>query len=249
MRGKGRGRGGRPLRRGITPARAGKRRWASWRSTPGWDHPRACGEKFLPGFRFCKKRGSPPRVRGKGREGDRRGLGGGITPARAGKRPPRFWHIGPVGDHPRACGEKDTTTVTRPSLEGSPPRVRGKVHPAGTRTPPQGITPARAGKSTGPSGAKSPSGDHPRACGEKRTEEDTTTVPSGSPPRVRGKDWGRAGNSRRFGITPARAGKRPGERRTASPLWDHPRACGEKPSCNTSKACFTGSPPRVRGKD
>ena len=53
-------------------------------------------------------RGSPPRVRGKGRGKPKLVLTVRITPARAGKsaRLARNWEIS--WDHPRACGEKRT---------------------------------------------------------------------------------------------------------------------------------------------
>ena len=49
-------------------------------------------------------------------------------------------------------------------------------------------------------------------------------------------------------ITPACAGKRwyRGNGRRYSE--DHPRVCGEKPSCFVCRICYQGSPPRVRGK-
>ena len=70
----------------ITPARAGK----SQSRPPAWgrarDHPRACGEKILPGRVSAKILGSPPRVRGKGPALHCSSPAPGITPARAGKR-------------------------------------------------------------------------------------------------------------------------------------------------------------------
>ena len=93
------------------------------------------------------RRGSPPRVRGKvqavlGAGGDE-----GITPARAGKRPAATSSRTPNRDHPRACGEKVSSSSPEKSRPGSPPRVRGKVASQAFESVPQGITPARAGKS------------------------------------------------------------------------------------------------------
>ena len=53
----------------------------------------------------------------------------------------------------------------------------------------------------------------------------------GSPPRVRGKATELTAGIIHVGITPACAGKSSsaGKRRTDD--WDHPRVCGEKPSC------------------
>ena len=50
---------------GITPACAGKRRWALDALRRAWDHPRVCGEKGFGVPVSSTMRGSPPRVRGK----------------------------------------------------------------------------------------------------------------------------------------------------------------------------------------
>ena len=51
---------------GITPACAGKRNFGRSIRAPVKDHPRVCGEKLGYGTDRKWKRGSPPRVRGKG---------------------------------------------------------------------------------------------------------------------------------------------------------------------------------------
>ena len=53
---------------GITPACAGKRPKAASISAATLDHPRVCGEKTLRGCERRQLDGSPPRVRGKGRD-------------------------------------------------------------------------------------------------------------------------------------------------------------------------------------
>ena len=107
-----------------------------------------CGEKFdcaLYNY-FCV--GSPPRVRGKAHAVIKHKRSLGITPACAGKRQLRAAHkaadtdhprvcgeklkiangqLRLVVDHPRVCGEKSLFTSHNAVLEGSPPRVRGKV--------------------------------------------------------------------------------------------------------------------------
>ena len=50
------------------------------------DHPRACGEKRSAQWRLFRVLGSPPRVRGKGKQSIDYIEQLGITPARAGKR-------------------------------------------------------------------------------------------------------------------------------------------------------------------
>ena len=111
---------------GITPACAGKSQ-----SSPGWwsrqwDHPRACGEKFLACKAAMSLSGSPPRMRGKDtgcfvhHEKHR------ITPACAGKRTGKdSWSCG-IGDHPRVCGEK-----SHPASDRKLGRVRGTKRSSG----------------------------------------------------------------------------------------------------------------------
>ena len=72
--------------RGITPARAGKRRLSNRRLGRAGDHPRACGEKNVVSVPLSPALGSPPRVRGKGLDQNQHPEYPGITPARAGKR-------------------------------------------------------------------------------------------------------------------------------------------------------------------
>ena len=50
------------------------------------------------------------------------------------------------------------------------------------------------------------------------------------------------------GITPAYAGKSENHIKRYSPLWDHPRVCGEKTTSEYATAAEQGSPPRMRGK-
>ena len=71
--------------------------------------------------------GSPPRVRGKGRCHHLVIFVHGITPACAGKRYCNCFAQVVNGDHPRVCGEKLMASFNVESVEGSPPRVRGKV--------------------------------------------------------------------------------------------------------------------------
>ena len=90
-----------------------------------------------------------------------------ITPAYAGKS----FQLGEVPavqkDHPRLCGEKESLTVDKTPLAGSPPPMRGKVYSFGDIKDQVGITPAYAGKSSICVKVVSPTRDHPRLCGEK----------------------------------------------------------------------------------
>ena len=173
--------------------------------------------------------GSPPRVRGKGAHKPVRLLDGGITPAYAGKR-----HMGHAAllvhrDHPRVCGEKDSSSASTVSVMGSPPRMRGKGYIGKAFSVCPGITPAYAGKRLPCCWVPARRQDHPRVCGEKKSGCVPGRGKVGSPPRMRGKARQISCNSNLFGITPAYAGKRHTHTHTHTHhTQDHPRVCGEK---------------------
>ena len=112
----------------ITPACAGKSHQDRWVPDRPRDHPRVCGEKFLVSAIVYYTQGSPPRVRGKGEFGILFGRTSRITPACAGKRCGYRFIVIFMGDHPRVCGEKALMPDNRVIVQGSPPRVRGKVY-------------------------------------------------------------------------------------------------------------------------
>ena len=131
---------------GITPAYAGKRLLHTSGDIRGWDHPRVCGEKMVSMIPHRRSRGSPPRVRGKGRCHHPVIFVDRITPAYAGKRASASPAPSVPWDHPRVCGEKVSSTSPIKCLKGSPPRMRGKVPQPGVEGCRLGITPAYAGK-------------------------------------------------------------------------------------------------------
>ena len=228
MRGKADHSTHRSFGKGITPARAGKRNPRLKDRPHPEDHPRACGEKFCGLFeaRPCQW----------------------ITPARAGKSIHVFFIGHCHWDHPRACGEKFCHISIQLSIQGSPPRVRGKAKENIPFDADIGITPARAGKRSAADREYRACRDHPRACGEKRYRNRCREHNRGSPPRVRGKDAFNFQIGLWNGITPARAGKSLSSFPKAQTREDHPRACGEKPSRFAACRWLMGSPPRVRGK-
>ena len=192
---------------GITPAHAGKRKPTLPAERQTRDHPRACGEKKRSQSQPGRLRGSPPRMRGKAALGYLRCALPRITPAHAGKRQSASYPQQRPRDHPRACGEKLVQLKLRAAIQGSPPRMRGKVLSPRSKACCGGITPAHAGKSgkkikPGPDGR-----DHPRACGEKPCDDVIVDAKLGSPPRMRGKGWAGSPRGSISGITPAHAGK------------------------------------------
>ena len=172
------------------------------------DHPRVCGEKGRKNRFIFSHPGSPPRVRGKGKNTNRMGRTTGITPACAGKRATPSKNPHPGGDHPRVCGEKYTCAAVRACRLGSPPRVRGKVARRGLAFSGFGITPACAGKSSSAKMQPTTRWDHPRVCGEKSLLMKLMCFMVGSPPRVRGKGAVPSAPIAAPRITPACAGKR-----------------------------------------
>ena len=172
----------------------------------------------------------------------------GITPAYAGKRPRTFCHFGPLGDHPRVCGEKYSLALFLGLHQGSPPRMRGKAAGRAEGAEPGRITPAYAGKSCAICICPIPHRDHPRVCGEKKAMQTNATSKTGSPPRVRGKAWRLPAAPGTQGITPACAGKSGPISASGRAIRDHPRVCGEKALHDGGILPAQGSPPRVRGK-
>ena len=151
--------------------------------------------------------GSPPRMRGKGRDGRLHPALLGITPAYAGKSParpgPRPWRW----DHPRICGEKFPNIHVPVCRSGSSPRMRGKELHVGILLCGIGITPAYAGKRSSTFRRCRRTRDHPRICGEKSVRFAVSTPVSGSPPRMRGKAPPFIAARIGLRITPAYAGK------------------------------------------
>ena len=86
-------------------------------------------------------------------------------------------------------------------------------------------------------------------CGEKIKDTKVAFMNPGSPPRVRGKVGDLGLYTLYYGITPARAGKRPHISARNECPRDHPRACGEKSLNRYTPAYRSGLPPRMRGKD
>ena len=174
----------------------------------GRDCPHIRGEK-LHGRKVVRvEAGSPPRVRGKARGRGRDRAADGITPACAGKRTAPPTDQAAHRDHPRVCGEKCRKLQAKPSVKGSPPRVRGKDKIQRHRENQIQITPACAWKRRPVRRQARSCRDHPRVCGEKEVQGMPWSLAVGSPPRVRGKGQLRPQIKRYIGITPACAGKR-----------------------------------------
>ena len=233
---------------GITPAYAGKSESYGLPALPRWDHPRVCGEEAYC-FVVCRcSVGSPPRMRGRGPPPHDQLGRAGITPAYAGKSRTQAACVSMTRDHPRVCGEEVHKVARLRVIQGSPPRMRGRVLCHRVRAGRIGITPAYAGKRPAAWAGAWRTGDHPRVCGEEDTAGSLDAVRVGSPPRMRGRGVFHFFPPLYFGITPAYAGKSHHLPAHTGEVRDHPRVCGEErsPSC-VSQSC-RGSPPRMRGR-
>ena len=135
-----------PKLEGITPAHAGKTKIVSTLGVPSQDHPRACGENPLRARQQSAPQGSPPRMRGKLTGLVRFSYVNRITPAHAGKTSARTPCRRCARDHPRACGENRVFLVYLDHIQGSPPRMRGKLAYISILFIKSRITPAHAGK-------------------------------------------------------------------------------------------------------
>ena len=133
-------------------------------------------------------------------------------------------------------------------MNGSPPRMRGKLQVFARLYLAHRITPAHAGKTQNFALFGGQNTDHPRACGENLQLLLAVARWDGSPPRMRGKLLFFFANVNAKRITPAHAGKTSYELFGFCAFSDHPRACGENEE-NAKKFLFPhGSPPRMRGK-
>ena len=110
-----------------------------------------------------------------------------ITPADAGKTQTGLEASALLRDHPRGCGENYSGMYARVSINGSPPRMRGKLDRSTQNRVCQRITPADAGKTRRGIQSNADSTDHPRGCGENISEILFEPESKGSPPRMRGK--------------------------------------------------------------
>ena len=192
---------------GLIPACAGKTQWISSPAKLTKAHPRVCGENSVKTAPIVLKIGSSPRVRGKPREGFAVLQSGGLIPACAGKTIARLPCAFKIQAHPRVCGENGEVDDAGGGVEGSSPRVRGKLLLHALKARDDGLIPACAGKTLNSHTRARRAGAHPRVCGENFCGLMKIISLTGSSPRVRGKPLcrGRLCSARR--LIPACAGK------------------------------------------
>ena len=211
-------------------------------------HPRVCGENDSVEDLSCGWGGSSPRVRGKQRPCWKHCNSAGLIPACAGKTScAPSCHAAPRA-HPRVCGENHASTSSRSRETGSSPRVRGKQMRHYRRQLEGRLIPACAGKTAQWSSHGGFCRAHPRVCGENANWTRLQMNPIGSSPRVRGKLTKLDSLKRTSGLIPACAGKTLIAAQIQGFPGAHPRVCGENVRSVSVRSPFSGSSPRVRGK-
>ena len=145
-----------------------------------------CGERDNAFARILGLVGSSPRVRGTG--GDRRIEQDleRFIPACAGNGVPTAALRPTTPVHPRVCGERRVSIVSKLAPAGSSPRVRGTALLAPPVRRAQRFIPACAGNGAPVSVAFTIHSVHPRVCGERPYRVGEKGEEIGSSPRVRG---------------------------------------------------------------
>ena len=167
------------------------------------------------------------------------------------------------------CGADPWRALVGRLLQGSSPRVRGRLpeamEPAGFGW----LIPACAGQTSSEERARMQAAAHPRVCGADACQAFWMASMLGSSPRVRGRPARRQAAGHSPGLIPACAGQTELARRWNSDSGAHPRVCGADgiktavvddqagliPACagQTARAVTsspaTGAHPRVCGAD
>ena len=212
---------------GIIPAHAGSTPWRRSRPSPTRDHPRTCGEHFLPiGPPFSYRR---------------------IIPAHAGSTPSRRAASPGGTDHPRTCGEHSQVRSISRALEGSSPHMRGARSMRDRALECCRIIPAHAGSTDLVVLPAGDGPDHPRTCGEHLRYTVLMTPTGGSSPHMRGARQGEVRTANGPRIIPAHAGSTAAQIATDTTDTDHPRTCGEHVAESVRENKDAGSSPHMRG--
>ena len=172
---------------GLIPAGAGQTPKAQESATHRGAHPRGCGADRSSHLRECAFHGSSPQVRGRPDGVLREKAVERLIPAGAGQTTHHPGRGTSAGAHLRGCGADVMTTLSSPKMEGSSPRVRGRLSRriVGWRKP--GLIPAGAGQTSSHSAHGSSLTAHPRGCGADMCVAGEARAPQGSSPRVRGR--------------------------------------------------------------
>ena len=181
----------------------------------------------VPG-RGDRRRGPPPRARGRraGRVGLRVRLG--TTPASVGTTRRGAGSASTCRDHPGERGDDSVREQAAEDRQGPPPRARGRRLARPDRPFPDGTTPASAGTTDRSVRTGIHRWDHPRERGDDSAEPGRAGCSRGPPPRARGRPAEIGQPGRRLGTTPASA--------------------GTTPTSSSARCPGCGPPPRARGR-
>ena len=153
-----------------------------------------------------------------------------------------------VTDHPHGCGENARRCVAGRQRGGSSPRVWGKPRHIAQGDRLRRIIPTGVGKTIKLNTDRLPTPDHPHGCGENGADPIHTDLRFGSSPRVWGKPLGDEDFTIEWRIIPTGVGKTPGWMCGIQVVSDHPHGCGENTIAQREFDAWTGSSPRVWGK-
>ena len=254
---------------GLIPARAGRSRRHTSRTSRSWAHPRAGGAVSSGLTVGCAVPGSSPRGRGGLRSARLRGALAGLIPARAGRSPRTRRRKTRPWAHPRAGGAVDVGKAVPTGARGSSPRGRGgpvgviaQVDRGASGSSPRGrggldrdgdarhrrgLIPARAGRSQSASPFRAAPRAHPRAGGAVSARFAVPSSAPGSSPRGRGGLRPLDHHRSRAGLIPARAGRSGGRHAQGRHRRAHPRAGGAVGHHHAPHGLARGSSPRGRG--
>ena len=112
---------------GIIPAHAGNTKDNGGVTAENRDHPRACGEHYVPVIAAYNLMGSSPRMRGTRVCAFLMRAWWRIIPAHAGNTAAVNAANSDARDHPRACGEHRYRVIWCHRRSGSSPRMRGTL--------------------------------------------------------------------------------------------------------------------------
>ena len=118
-----------PVRWRNTPADAGTTFGAPTTTRTTAEHPRGCGDDSVPNSVNALSIGTPPRMRGRRQPSWRHWPRPRNTPADAGTTRGRQGRHPAGPEHPRGCGDDTITVDSSDTVNGTPPRMRGRPMP------------------------------------------------------------------------------------------------------------------------
>ena len=192
--------------------------------------------------------GSSPRVRGRPHWRPPSEWVSGLIPACAGQTAAPAKSTCRQTAHPRVCGADPPPRPGRWHVQGSSPRVRGRLRIRKPLDPDPGLIPACAGQTDPGVRVKIVPGAHPRVSGADVQKLAGNRGFLGSSPRVRGRPRFCVPAPVSVGLIPACAGQTLYGYALGGGYRAHPRVCGADPGEDTTVPSGAGSSPRVRGR-